>query len=61
MLVDQTDKLVHSDNTKLVFNHAYLYKSELNDRIETRKKRDELRLFCYYKVLKLPKKGNTVI
>lgn len=61
VLVDLTDKFVHSNNTKHVLNHVYLYKSEVNDRIETRKRRDELRLFCYYKVLKLRKKENTVI
>ena len=41
-----------------VYIYRYIYMNDSND---TRDRRKELILFCYYKVLILPRNGNSVI
>lgn len=45
---------------KCIYN-THLYKSEMNDSKDKTTKREELGLFCYYKVSTLPVKQYTII
>lgn len=44
-----------------VYTYVYLCVSEMNKSNDTRDRRDEFGVFCYYKVLALPERQYSVI